>query len=725
MSVRYRIGWPAALALLHLLLATLYSDSLPILEGPDEHDHIGVIEYIVTNDHFPVLGPDTPLESHQPPLYYLLGALIAESNPRIEDLPHNPHWGYSINRYSGDNNNLFLHTRVEERPYQGQSLTVHLLRSMSGLLGVLRIFVTLAIARAALPSFPRVGIAATAFVALLPFQIAASATVNNDALATLVGSVVIYLTLRATKRSPNWRDSILVGAVTGILWLSKLTLTILLPFLWLAALGSGRLFRRPYGPNLRRLLIMTFVSIAIAGGWFYRNYQIYGDWTGATAFDQQYGNLGFFWHGWDWYLAQLWHLHQSFWVVFSREIIVAPPMIYWLCGVVTAASIFGLIKWAVGCSWNENKLDSNTLLLLISITGLAIVASIAYPLVNIHGSNPRLFLSPSLPAIALLLCLGWRNLLPQHWRGSIALGLLLTGLVSLALYSFSFVLRPAFARPILLEDGELPTQLISVGEQFDDLAELVGVVVPDERASPGDEIIISACWLVTGQTKENLIEFVHLVRLSDAHKIGARDTHPGLGNFPTSDWQPGELFCDAIPIQINEDAPAPGIYAVLVGLYSTDPDQAYNQSVIAENVTLAPPAQAMPSSATLMQAQFDAAIELRGYEVTDTNLTLYWHTIRSPGEGWVLFAHLFDSAGLPVLLLDAPPLAGEFPTSAWQADDLITETRNFKLPEEYTAGLSQWLIGWYRPDSLERLPATQSGERVLNDAVLIPGPTLP
>ncbi len=55
MRVRYRIGWPAALALLHLLLATLYSDSLPILEGPDEDDHIGVIEYIVTNDHLPVL----------------------------------------------------------------------------------------------------------------------------------------------------------------------------------------------------------------------------------------------------------------------------------------------------------------------------------------------------------------------------------------------------------------------------------------------------------------------------------------------------------------------------------------------------------------------------------------------------------------------------------------------------------------------------------------------
>ena len=263
---------------------------------------------------------------------------------------------------------------------------------------------------------------------------------------------------------------------------------------------------------------------------------------------------------------------------------MAPKVIYWLCGVVTIASIFGLIKWAAGRGWNENNPDSNSLLLLISITGLAIVASSAYPLVNIHGSNPRLFLSPSLPAIALLLCLGWRNLLPQHWQGSIALEVFLTGLVSLALYSFLFVLRPAFARPTLLEDDELPTQLIPSGEQFDDLAELVGVVIPDERVSPGDEITISACWHVTGQTTENLIEFVHIVRLSDAQKIGARDTHPGLGNFPTSDWQPGERFCDAIPIQINENAPAPGIYAVLVGLYSTDPDQPYNQSVIAGNV---------------------------------------------------------------------------------------------------------------------------------------------
>ena len=90
-----------------------------------------------------------------------------------------------------------------------------------------------------------------------------------------------------------------------------------------------------------------------------------------------------------------------------------------------------------------------------------------------------------------------------------------------------------------------------------------------------------------------------------------------------------------------------------------------------------------------------------------------------------MFTHLFDSTGEPVLLMDAPPLAGEFPTFAWQAEDLITETRNFKIPDKYTAGPSQWLIGWYRPDSLERLPAIQSGERVLNDAVIIPGPMLP
>lgn len=88
-----------------------------------------------------------------------------------------------------------------------------------------------------------------------------------------------------------------------------------------------------------------------------------------------------------------------------------------------------------------------------------------------------------------------------------------------------------------------------------------------------------------------------------------------------------------------------------------------------------------------------------------------------------MFVHLIDASGRPVILSDAQPLGGAFPTSVWVEGDMLTEERRFTLPTDHAAGPSQLEVGWYRPATLERLPAV--GEGVSGDAVILPGPVLP
>ena len=70
----------AVLLLLYLALAVLYGAANPLFEAPDEPEHYFTAQYIADTWRLPAVTPETEpwlgQEAAQPPLYYLLGALI-------------------------------------------------------------------------------------------------------------------------------------------------------------------------------------------------------------------------------------------------------------------------------------------------------------------------------------------------------------------------------------------------------------------------------------------------------------------------------------------------------------------------------------------------------------------------------------------------------------------------------------------------------------------------
>jgi hypothetical protein len=63
------------LLLAFLLLDLTYSVTIPLGEAPDEVSHFAYVEYLTAHRQLPTPEGAVTGEAHQPPLYYLIGAL--------------------------------------------------------------------------------------------------------------------------------------------------------------------------------------------------------------------------------------------------------------------------------------------------------------------------------------------------------------------------------------------------------------------------------------------------------------------------------------------------------------------------------------------------------------------------------------------------------------------------------------------------------------------------
>jgi hypothetical protein len=77
---------------------------------------------------------------------------------------------------------------------------------------------------------------------------------------------------------------------------------------------------------------------------------------------------------------------------------------------------------------------------------------------------------------------------------------------------------------------------------------------------------VTLYWEVLGETKSDYVLFAQLFGQQGA-RIGQRDTYPGLGHYPTSFWQSGQIIADEIPVPVAPDAIAPSRLRLDVGLY--------------------------------------------------------------------------------------------------------------------------------------------------------------
>jgi hypothetical protein len=270
-----------SLGVLFLLVTVCYSRMIPAWEGNDELDHVANIEYAAKHfGRFIPIAQGRWHETHQPPLYYWLGAAWQ----RMVSIPA---FAVSFPPYRAtrpENGKLiFAHDRFS--PLQrDQAIALHKLRFLAPILGLMTVGLSSLIAWTLTRDQPFT-CSASLLVGLHPKFLTLSAVITNDSLAVLLGSALLLLAIyyvaeqgdRSRRRLLN---SLAIGLTAGAAVLTKLNL---LPLLGL--LIPAMLFLAPctLRQKLVDLLVIATSSLLVCGWWLVHNHAVYGDWLALQA----------------------------------------------------------------------------------------------------------------------------------------------------------------------------------------------------------------------------------------------------------------------------------------------------------------------------------------------------------------------------------------------------------------------------------------------------------
>lgn len=235
------------LVLLFAGLAVRSSLFVPIFETPDEVWHYAYIKNIADGNGLPIQSLDLAQpwrqEGGQPPVFYILGALATfwiDTNDFPQVNRPNPFSKGIFPDALVNNDNLYLHGPLENFPYHGAALAVHLARLLSVALGTLSVALTYIVALEVFPRRRDIATGALALHALNPQFIYISGSASNDATITLFAALTVWLGIRWASRGQSFKGILALGFSLGLALLSKLTAIALLPWLILIALVVAR-----------------------------------------------------------------------------------------------------------------------------------------------------------------------------------------------------------------------------------------------------------------------------------------------------------------------------------------------------------------------------------------------------------------------------------------------------------------------------------------------------
>lgn len=86
------------------------------------------------------------------------------------------------------------------------------------------------------------------------------------------------------------------------------------------------------------------------------------------------------------------------------------------------------------------------------------------------------------------------------------------------------------------------------------------------------------------------------------------------------------------------------------------------------------------------------------------HLTLFWQCLEETDEGYTVFIHLVDREGRIWGQKDNPPVDGFYPTTQWQAGEIVRDQYDLLIPPNAPVGDYKIEVGMYLAETGERLP---------------------
>ena len=262
-----------------------------------------------------------------------------------------------------------------------------------------------------------------------------------------------------------------------------------------------------------------------------------------------------------------------------------------------------------------------------------------------------------------------------------------------------------------------------VGCSFDQEVRLMGYNLEADQVEPG-QIGLTLYWQAL---RSPTAQYDVLLKvLSTSYKVWGQQSGPLPGPFlPLQWWKPGQIVKDRRTIGLLPATP-PGSYYVEVHVYNPSAEMWLKPGEDCD-ILLGPVQIARRAPPTIEGLDMDhpvgavlgGRVRLLGYNIEsgfrpgdNIHLTLFWQCLAEMEQSYTVFTHLVDAGGHIVAQKDNPPVDGLYPTTEWQAGEIVRDQYDILISPETPPGEYQVEVGMYLAETGERL--TVEGEKALH-----------
>jgi len=390
--------WLVLIFCLYILLAFGYSLLMPIWEAPDEPAHYHLVLHLARPKLYSSLKDN--YEASQPRTYYFIASLAIRALDRIDPRLSNYYLPFEHN----------LNIRKPERRFDWNSdnyrflLGVYLLRWMNIATGALALWLGWRAFQLIVPDKPTVRLAALALAALTPQYLHIMSSVSNDALGTLGGALLLYLTVQALCVESKTLDLISVFLALVMPVTTKLTV---LPVSM--ALLSVILWKWVRNLHSKQWWIISGLAILFGIGIFYFlfpdssqnivneiNWRLFS--FRKNAFTEPY--LTFI-------------LRQINWTFWGKVGWLAVGLPAWVVNLLTIAWFTGVVFTMAFFLKTKGEHTYFKLWIAVCLIALFTITAVIRNGLTTRASQGRL-LFPAMGALSVLMIRGWHDILPER-----------------------------------------------------------------------------------------------------------------------------------------------------------------------------------------------------------------------------------------------------------------------------------------------------------------------
>jgi 4-amino-4-deoxy-L-arabinose transferase-like glycosyltransferase len=285
-----------------------------------------------------------------------------------------------------------------------------------------------------------------------------------------------------------------------------------------------------------------------------------------------------------------------------------------------------------------------------------------------------------------------------------------------------------YRTPEYIPDELVPAQHIHRAQFGDDLA-LLGYDVDGSQVPLDGKVRVNLYWEGRQEMVADYQIFLDLIN-GVYHVWGKQDGRPYWNGYPTNQWPKGLVLRDVREIEVWPGTP-PGSYQITVSVYDPGSGRwlppAGGGDLVIGPVEVPrrepPPVEALDIEHPL-SANLDGRVRLLGYSMAgnfrpgnQVYLTLFWQALQAMDESYTVFVHLVDEQGRLWGQKDNPPVDGFYPTTTWEAGEMVRDQYDLRIPPDTPPGPYQIEVGMYLAETGERLPVLAEDGRVEGDRI--------